>query len=115
MKRILLAGLALAAAGLATAPASAQWGPPGGGGYGYGGGYGARGGYRQDFDDDEDERPRYRRGPAYGGEGYGYGRQRPGTICVTARGNCGIARAAPVGTPCGCNIPGFGPKRGAVN
>jgi hypothetical protein len=114
MKRILLAGLAAAALGLATAPASAQWGPPGGG---YGGGYGAQGGYgggyRQDLDDDEDERPRYRRRPAYG-EGYGYGRQRFSAMCVTARGNCPVGRPLPVGTGCGCQIPGFGPKRGAV-
>lgn len=114
MKRILLAGLALGAVGLATAPASAQWGPPGGG-YGYGG-YGGYGGYspryRRDFDDDEDERPRYRRRPAYG---EGYGRPRMGSICLTSRGNCAVGGLAPSGSPCGCNIPGFGPKRGVVN
>ena len=118
MKRILLAGLAVAALGLATAPASAQWGPPGGGyggSYGGGGGYGRGGygrGYRDLEDDDEDERPRYRRGPAYG---QGYGRPRMGSICITSRGNCAVGGLAPSGSPCGCNVPGFGPKRGAVN
>jgi hypothetical protein len=113
MKRILLAGLGAAALGLATGPASAQWGPPGGG---YGGGYGGGGygrGYR-DFDEDEDERPRYRRGPGYG-YGEGYGRRRFGAICVTGRGNCATGRPVPSGSPCSCNIPGFGPKRGVVN
>jgi hypothetical protein len=113
MMRILLAGLAATAVGLASLPASAQWGPPGGG-YGGQGGYGGgpRGGYRQDFDDDEDERPRYRRRPAYG-EGYGYGAPRVGAICVTSRGNC-RTRPAPLNSPCGCDVPGFGFKRGAI-
>ncbi len=119
MKRILLAGLGAAALGLATAPASAQWGPPGGGyGGGYGGGGYGRGGYGRGYrdfdDDDEDERPRYRRGPGYG-HGEGYGRRRFGAICVTGRGNCATGRPVPSGSPCGCNIPGFGPKRGVVN
>ena len=38
---------------------------------------------------------------------------RGGSICVTARGNCGT-RPAPYNSPCGCEIPGFGFKRGAV-
>jgi hypothetical protein len=54
------------------------------------------------------------RGPdPYGGGGY---YQRPvviGNICYTSRGTCGT-RPRPVQSPCGCNIPGFGPKRGAV-
>lgn len=118
MKRTLLAILAAAAVGLATAPASAQWGPPGGG-YGYGppGGYGGR--YR-DFDEDErpryrrrdfDERPRYREPPAYG-RGGGHGQARMGSICVTPRGNCAVGSLAPSGSPCGC--PVFG-ARGVVN
>jgi hypothetical protein len=51
--------------------------------------------------------------------GYGYGGgyyQRPvviGNICTTSRGDC-PTRPRPEGSPCGCNIPGFGPKRGAV-
>jgi hypothetical protein len=110
MKRILLAGLAAAALGLAAAPASSQgWGPPGygyGGGGGYGGGYGGGGGYRGGYDEDDDVRVYRRRGD-------GYGQRRFGSTCVTARGNC-PARPSPHGTPCGCNIPGFGLKRGAV-
>jgi hypothetical protein len=103
MKRIVLAGLAAAALGLAAAPASSQgWGPPGYGGGGYGGG----GGYAYDDDDDV---PRYRRRPAYG-----YGGRRFGSMCVTGRGNCPVGRPAPHGTPCGCSIPGFGVKRGIV-
>jgi hypothetical protein len=43
----------------------------------------------------------------YGGEGAGR------SVCVTSRGNCD-AGYAPPGTGCGCNIPGFGPKRGQV-
>jgi len=44
---------------------------------------------------------------------YGYGRQRFGRVCVTARGNC-PAPPGPLNSPCGCMIPGFGPKRGAI-
>ena len=40
-----------------------------------------------------------------------YGRR--GSICVTARGNC-VTRPAPFNVPCGCEIPGFGFKRGAI-
>jgi len=110
MKRILFAILVAAAVGLATAPASAQWGPPGGG-------YGSR--YR-DFDEDEhpryrrrhlEERPHYRDQPAYG-RGGGHGPARMGSICVTPRGNCAVGSLAPSGSPCGC--PVFG-SRGVVN
>jgi hypothetical protein len=38
---------------------------------------------------------------------------RGGSVCVTARGNC-VTRPAPYNAPCGCDIPGFGFKRGAV-
>ena len=119
MKRTMFAILAAAAVGFATAPASAQWGPPGGG---YGGGYGGGGGYgrgSRDFDEDErpryrrrdvDERPRYREGPAYGRGGGHSGRM--GSICVTPRGNCAVGGLAPSGSSCGC--PVFG-ARGAVN
>src|SRR5215213_5055206 len=116
MKRILFAGLAAAVVGLAAAPASAQWGPPGGGsGYGSRDGYGDRYDQRRprqrDFDDDEDERPRYRSGPApRQGSGYGYdqppsrgpaSRVQPsmGSICVTPRGNCAVGNLAPSGSP----------------
>jgi len=45
------------------------------------------------------ERPRYRR--------------RFNDVCVTSRGEC-PTQPMPSGSPCGCYIPGFGNKRGAV-
>ena len=101
VKRIMLtASAALALATWAgTLPASAQY---------YDDGYRGRGrdyGYdrRDDYDDDRYERRRFRR---FGGGG-------GGGICVTARGNC-AAPPAPYNAPCGCEIPGFGYKRGAI-
>jgi hypothetical protein len=48
------------------------------------------------------------------GGGYYYQRPVPlGNVCVTSRGSC-RTRMQPANTPCGCNIPGFGPKRGAI-
>lgn len=108
MKTVALAAL-LVATGFA-APASAQYygprggydGPPGGG---YGGGY---------------ERPR---GGGYGYDGprggYDDGRRGPparrgSTVCVTSRGSCPIGGVVPRNAPCGCEIPGFGYKRGAA-
>ncbi|MBE7249195.1 MAG: hypothetical protein INR63_30005, partial [Actinomycetospora chiangmaiensis] len=38
---------------------------------------------------------------------------RIGRICVTARGNC-PTRPAPLNSSCGCEVPGFGFKRGAI-
>jgi hypothetical protein len=102
MKCILVAAAALALLG--AAPAAAQYG-------GYGGGYG--GGYRGGWDDDDDDwRDRRRRrgwdeGPRY------ERRMSMGSLCLTSRGNC-RTRPAPPNTPCGCDIPGFGYKRGAV-
>lgn len=104
MKRILLAALI----GAAVMPASAQYygqpdpyyrpppppgyGPPPGPGYGP---------------------------PPYGGPpGYGqprpYGGRRGSGVCVTSRGNCPIGYVVPINTPCRCDIPGFGTKRGAA-
>ena len=60
------------------------------------------------------QRPYYQPNPYYGG-GY-YQPYRPvviGNVCVTSRGSC-QTRPRPENSPCGCNIPGFGPKRGAV-
>lgn len=54
-----------------------------------------------------DEDP-YRRGPPPG-----YGR-RGSSVCVTARGNCPIGGIVPRNSPCGCEVPGFGYKRGAA-
>ena len=127
MKRFVLTVAAVAAT-LATLPASAQY--PGGG---YGGGPYGGGGYgNRYYDEDDDDYPRRRRPPppAYGSpygrpgpygppgnpyaqQGYGQPAQRLGSICVTARGNCPW-RPSPINAPCGCNIPGFGLKRGAV-
>ena len=39
--------------------------------------------------------------------------RRRGSVCVTARGNC-MTRPAPFNAPCGCEVPGFGFKRGAI-
>ena len=115
MKRLALAAL-LVAAGLAS-PASAQYYGPGpgygggGGGYGGGGGGYGGGGYgggydpgprRPRYDDDYD----YRRGPPPP--------RRGSAICVTSRGNCPIGRFVPRNSPCGCEVPGFGFKRGAA-
>src|SRR5215207_6234375 len=114
MKRILLAAAALAM--LAGTPALAQYGGGygGGGGGGYGGGYGGGRGYSDDDDDDRRrrrwERRREREESGYGG---GYGRPRFGNVCVTSRGNC-PTQPAPISSGCGCSIPGFGLKRGAV-
>ncbi|MEH3118575.1 MAG: hypothetical protein PGN25_13540 [Methylorubrum populi] len=108
--RILGVALAL---GLVVSPASAQYDR---GGYDgprrYDDGYGRRGydddgyGRRRGYDD-EDDGPRFRGPPP---PRYGRG---GGGICVTARGNCPTG-FAPVNSPCACDIPGFGIKRGAV-
>ncbi|GJD36343.1 hypothetical protein [Methylobacterium aerolatum] len=77
--------------------------------------------YQDDYDyrprrppppDYYDDRPRYGYGRRYRDE-YDDGPRRFGRICVTARGNC-PARPAPFNSPCGCDIPGFGLKRGAI-
>ena len=116
MRTIALALIGLVS--LASVPASAQ---PYGGGWGYyedddrdfGPPRDRRG--PRDYDRWDDGPPRsrefYERRPAYS---YRYGRQqRFGRMCVTARGNC-PAPPGPLNTPCGCDIPGFGPKRGAI-
>ncbi|MBE7244571.1 MAG: hypothetical protein INR63_06445 [Actinomycetospora chiangmaiensis] len=57
-------------------------------------------------DDDFDRpRPRWR---------HRYERHRvDDSVCVTARGTC-LTRPAPPGASCGCEIPGFGYKRGQI-
>ena len=55
--------------------------------------------FERRYDEDRYDRPR------------GYGRR--GSVCVTARGNC-MTRPAPFNAPCGCEVPGFGFKRGAI-
>jgi len=47
---------------------------------------------------------------------WGYDRPphpRFGEMCVTSRGTC-YTRPGPVGAGCGCDIPGFGLKRGIL-
>jgi len=77
--------------------------------YGYGDDYG-RPRYERRYDED-----RYERRRRYDEDRYdrprGYGRR--GSVCVTARGNC-MTRPAPFNAPCGCEVPGFGFKRGAI-
>lgn len=106
MKTVMTAALAALTLGLGVAPAFAQ--------YGYDEDYRPRRRYEERYDYD---RPRYRdeyERPRYRGEYRGeYGGGRIGRICVTARGNC-PTRPAPLNTSCGCEVPGFGFKRGAI-
>lgn len=37
-----------------------------------------------------------------------------GSVCVTSRGSCPTGVTMPPNTPCQCDLPGFGKKRGAV-
>jgi len=102
MRALILPLIALIS--LASVPVSAQPYDGGSGRY-YDDGYGP---------------PRYRQGPPRIYErpryGYRYGYRRPqrfGRVCLTSRGTC-FARPGPINSPCGCMIPGFGPKRGAI-
>ena len=100
-KRITLAALAaLAIAPALGTRADAQF-------YGDAYGYGRRP-PPPDYYDDYRPRPRYRDD---------YGDRNPrrgfGSVCVTARGTC-PTRPGPFNAPCGCEIPGFGLKRGAI-
>ena len=90
-------GMALGATG-----ASAQY---------YGGDYGGPRRYDRDYDGDRYERRRR----AYDEDRFERRREfgRRGSVCVTARGNC-VTRPAPFNSPCGCEIPGFGFKRGQI-
>ncbi|SDA35415.1 hypothetical protein SAMN02799622_06085 [Methylobacterium sp. UNC378MF] len=57
------------------------------------------------FEDEYDRpRPRWPAGP---------GRRWDDSVCVTARGTC-LTRPAPPDAPCGCDMPGFGYKRGRI-
>ncbi|WP_200945977.1 hypothetical protein [Methylobacterium sp. Leaf466] len=73
---------------------------------------------RSDEDRYERRRPRYdedryeRRRSRYDDDRFDRA-PRGGGICVTARGNC-MTRPAPINAPCGCEVPGFGFKRGAI-
>lgn len=67
------------------------------------------------YDDEDDDRPPPPR--RYYRRDYGYERPyyrpRYGNMCVTGRGDCPTP-PLPYGSGCGCNIPGFGTKRGIV-
>jgi hypothetical protein len=123
MKRILLAALAVSAL---AAPASAQYYDPSGPGWAYPAQSYREQQWREDYRQPPRDyyRPRrdyyYERGPDYG---YGPPREiwrRParrvqvGNICVTSRGSCEYPQYYQLQTPCRCDIPGFGPKRGAI-
>ena len=117
MRRLALAGLLLVA-GLAGPAAAQYYGGGGGGGYGGGGGGGYGGGGGGGYDrpppdyrrppPDYDRRPPP---PRYGEPRYG---RRGSSVCVTSRGNCPIGAIVPLNAPCGCEVPGFGYKRGAA-
>ncbi|WP_336485768.1 hypothetical protein [Methylobacterium nigriterrae] len=103
MKRITLAAIAALTLGttLGAAGASAQY---------YGDDYGGPRRYERRYDEDRYERRRYdedrfERRRDFGG--------RRSSICVTARGNC-VTRPAPYNSACGCEVPGFGFKRGQI-
>jgi hypothetical protein len=62
------------------------------------------------------QRPRYEQRyaePEYLPPRPSYRQGRYASTCVTSRGAC-PARPAPPNSPCGCEIPGFGYKRGAT-
>lgn len=65
------------------------------------------------YDEDRYERRRGYDEDRYERRGRGYGGGRGGSVCVTARGNC-VTRPAPFNSSCGCEVPGFGFKRGAI-
>jgi hypothetical protein len=106
--RIVIAA-ALLAGGLAAGPATAQY---------YGPGYDRpppsdydrprryRDYEDRDEDDDDSDRPPPRR------DRYERPERRAAGLCVTSRGSC--PTNLPRNAPCGCEIPGFGFKRGAV-
>jgi hypothetical protein len=103
MKRIVIVAL-LAASGLAALPASAQVY------YGDGDDYRPRREY--DYRPRRDREYEYRRD--YDEPRRGFYERRASNTCITARGACPTYRPLPHGAPCGCEIPGFGYKRGAV-
>lgn len=98
VKKLLLAAAALAT--LATSPAFAQ----------YYGGPRPPPGYGRDYDDRRYDDRRRDRGPRYDDRRG----PRGGRLCVTSRGACPTGYTLRPGTPCRCDIPGFGVKRGNV-
>ena len=107
MKRLLLAALALSAP---AAPASAQY---------YGPYSPAPGWYEpapryQPRSDYYERRRYYDEGPPRGVWRRPARQVAVGNICVTSRGSCEYPQYFQLQTPCRCQIPGFGPKRGAI-
>ncbi|WP_375463764.1 hypothetical protein [uncultured Methylobacterium sp.] len=102
-KRFTLAAVAALTLGtaLGTVEAGAQY---------YGNEYG---GPRRGYDDDRPRRRGYEDDRFERRRDFGGGGGRRGSVCVTARGNC-VTRAAPFNTSCGCEVPGFGFKRGQI-
>lgn len=95
----MLAVAALAA--LAASPAFAQY---------FGGPRPPPPGYERGYDDRRYDDRRRDRGPRYDDRRG----PRGGRMCVTSRGACPTGYTLRPGTPCRCDIPGFGVKRGNV-
>ena len=106
-KRTTLAALAALTLGttLGVVEAGAQY---------YGNEYGGPRRYDRGYDDDDRPPPRRRDFEDGRFDRRGdFGRRAGGSICVTARGNC-RTRPAPFNASCGCEVPGFGFKRGQI-
>ena len=117
MKRLFLAALALQAPAFLAlaAPASAQYyGPysPAPGWYEPAPRYQPRPDYYRPRSDYYERRRYYDEGPPRGV--WRRPARQVGNICVTSRGSCEYPQYFQLQTPCRCDIPGFGPKRGAI-
>ena len=116
MKRLLVAALAVSAL---TAPASAQYyGPysPAPGWYEPAPRYQPRPEYRyyEPRSDYYERRRGYDEGPYRGVWRRPARPVQVGNVCVTSRGSCEYPQYYRLETPCRCDIPGFGTKRGAI-
>jgi hypothetical protein len=112
MKRLLLAALALSAL---AAPASAQYyGPysPAPRWYEPAPRYQPQPDYDRPRSDHYERRRSYDEGPPRGV--WRRPARQAGNVCVTSRGSCEYPQYFRLQTPCRCDIPGFGPKRGAI-
>ena len=114
MKRLLLAALALSAL---AAPASAQYyGPysPAPQWYEPAPRYQPRPDYDRPRSDYYERRRSYDEGPPRGVWRRPERQAQVGNVCVTSRGSCEYPQYFRLQTPCRCDIPGFGPKRGTI-
>ena len=114
MKRLLLAALALSAL---AAPASAQYyGPYSPAPQWYEPApryrYQPQPDYDQPRSDYYERRRNYDEGPPR--SVWRRPARQVGNICVTSRGSCEYPQYFQLQTPCRCDIPGFGLKRGAI-